>query len=63
MLDPSENIESKKVPGSPRKDSVKAMLNEANRYIRNEKIWLKDEVKRVELAYAVIKDEEMKISS
>jgi len=63
VLDPSENIESKKVPGSPRKDSVKAMLNEANRYIRNEKIWLKDEVKRVELAYAVIKDEEMKISS
>jgi argininosuccinate lyase len=58
VLDPYENIQSKKTLGSPRKDSVESMLGEANRYIDQEKAWLKEEMERVEQAYTRIEDEE-----
>jgi argininosuccinate lyase len=58
VLDPYENIQSKKSLGGPQKDSVESMLNEANRYIDEEKAWLQAEMQRVAQAYAIIAEEE-----
>ena len=62
VLDPYENIQSKKSLGSPHKDSVESMLNEANRYIDEEKAWLQAEMQRVTQAYARIEEQEKLIS-
>lgn len=62
VIDPCENVQSKKTVGSPSKASLEKMLEEAHRYIQIEKTCLKKEINRVAQGYARIEDEERKIA-
>ncbi len=55
-LDPHKNVQSKTSPGSPGKESVKEMHQEAQEYLEDEKSWLRNEMNRVERAYQEIED-------
>jgi len=55
-LDPYKNAQSKTSPGSPGKESVKKMLQEAQDYLEDEKSWLQNEMNRVAQAYQKIEE-------
>lgn len=63
VLDPHNNVQSKKTLGGPSRICVEKMINEANRSLEAGTRWLEEAVGKIETSYKVIEMEENSIMS